>query len=148
DDRGRPLSALADLFQGLVARGLVVLGLEGELRVVQDGREDIVEFVRDTRCQRSDAAEALGLEQLLTQLVGIRAGNHDVLACHWVASRIAAVGVQDRGRGGPTWGSRFRLGSISWSGAPPGGVREASFGIDQRPKLTSQKSFLFRALRP
>ena len=47
------------------AAGVVGGGLQGQLGVVHDRRQDVVELVGDAAGQRPDAAQLLGLKQLL-----------------------------------------------------------------------------------
>ena len=62
DDGGGSLSAFENSFQGLGASVLVFFRLEADFGVIDDGGQDVVEFVSDARGQSAYAAEALGLE--------------------------------------------------------------------------------------
>ena len=64
------------------------VGCRAELGVIDDRGQDVVELVGDAAGQGADAAELLGLKQLLAELVGLGTGNHHVLADH--VSRLLA----------------------------------------------------------
>ena len=59
-----PLRGVEDLGEGLVAGGFVLVA-EAELGVVDDRREDVVEFVRGGAGKLAEGGEALGAAQLV-----------------------------------------------------------------------------------
>ena len=70
DDPGSALAAAQDLLEGLHLGG-GGLAAAAHLGVVDDRGEDVVELVGDARREFADAAEPLGLQQLLPQGVGL-----------------------------------------------------------------------------
>src|SRR5262249_18376717 len=86
DDGGGALAAFQDLVKRLRPRGFVASASKPDLGVVDNGGEDVVEFVSNAGRQSTDRGESLGVKKLLPQLVGFAAGNHQVLASHGLLS--------------------------------------------------------------
>src|SRR5207247_7559720 len=62
DDGGGALASFKDLLQGLGAGGVVLGGPQTELAVVDDRRQDVVEFVGHAGGQRPDRAQPLRVQ--------------------------------------------------------------------------------------
>src|SRR5262249_35650087 len=92
---------------------LVAFLTQGEAGIVDDRGQDVVGFVGDTAGQRADAAELLGLERLLAEVVGFGAGKPHVLRGYG-GRPPGARGKGGSGRGGP--------GSRPWGHATIGGL--------------------------
>src|SRR5260370_24033781 len=84
DDGRRPLASLEDFAQGFGTSGLVALGAQPQLRIIDEGGQDVVEFMGHAGRQGAHAAEPLRMEQLLPELVGFGTGSHYFLARHEV----------------------------------------------------------------
>ena len=65
-DLGGPVAGGEDLFEGLVARGLVAMAL-AHLGVVDDRGQHVVEFVRGRADQLAQGGQLLGLMQAVLE---------------------------------------------------------------------------------
>ena len=80
------LGGLEDLGEGLVAGGIVLVA-EAEFGVVEDRREDVVEFVGGRASEFAQGGKALGAAQLLLEQLeltfeGESAFRHELLRLH------------------------------------------------------------------
>ena len=98
DDHARALASLQDFFQRLGPRLLAGLRLQGQLGIVDDRGEDVVEFVGHAGGQGPHAAHGLGLQELLRSWSVSVLGTMTSSPIMGVASWLSVSGLGGRNR--------------------------------------------------